>query len=132
MILAKDIMKTNIISITSHASIFQAAKIMRNNNIGFLPIIDNNKLNGVITDRDIVTRALANGNLFSKECACIYIVFAVHSDMNGVIKVRGDKLASAWVTGEKNVSSNITDVTANMKLSSNILHNNNLTNLSIR
>lgn len=46
--------KTNyIISIDYKKTIKEAATIMKNNDIGFLPIIKNNKIIGVITDRDI-------------------------------------------------------------------------------
>ncbi len=82
MIKAKDIMTTNIIYASSNYSIFKGAKIMKENNVGFLPIIDGDYLYGVITDRDIVTRAIANNSLFTtlKDCATTSPIFMVKED----------------------------------------------------
>lgn len=57
----KDIMSTDIISVTSDTSVGDCARLMRDNHIGFLPVIDNDQLTGVITDRDIVKRVIAEG-----------------------------------------------------------------------
>jgi len=42
-------------------SLQSAAKKMRDRNIGFLPVCDGDELMGVISDRDITIRALADG-----------------------------------------------------------------------
>ena len=49
-----DVMKKDIITITKEATILEAIKIMKDKNIGFLIIKENNEAIGVITDRDIV------------------------------------------------------------------------------
>ena len=63
----KDLMTTNIIKVYENETIINCAKLMANNNIGFLPILNKaNDVIGVITDRDIVTRAVAsNINIYS-------------------------------------------------------------------
>ena len=38
-----------------------AAKKMRDRNIGFLPVCDEDRLIGVLSDRDLIVRALADG-----------------------------------------------------------------------
>jgi CBS domain-containing protein len=38
-----------------------AAKKMRDRNIGFLPVCDDDRLIGVLSDRDLIVRALADG-----------------------------------------------------------------------
>ena len=38
-----------------------AAKKMRDRNIGFLPVCDSDRLIGVLSDRDVIVRALADG-----------------------------------------------------------------------
>lgn len=43
------------------ATIQQAAQKMQELNCGFIPVGENEKLTGVITDRDIATRAVAQG-----------------------------------------------------------------------
>jgi CBS domain-containing protein len=46
-------------SIGSSASVVEAARLMREQHIGSLPITDEEKLVGMITDRDITTRVVA-------------------------------------------------------------------------
>jgi len=57
----KEIMTKDCNFIDSNATLQQAAKIMKDKDIGFLPVGDNDKIIGIITDRDIVVRTLANG-----------------------------------------------------------------------
>ncbi|EKE09165.1 MAG: CBS protein [uncultured bacterium] len=57
----KEIMSKNVKLIHPHAHIAEAAKLMREKDIGMIPVGENDRLEGVITDRDIVIRALANG-----------------------------------------------------------------------
>jgi len=42
-------------------SLQTAARKMRDHDIGFLPVFEGDQLVGVLTDRDLVVRALANG-----------------------------------------------------------------------
>ncbi len=44
------------------------AKLMRDHNVGAIPVGENDRLVGMITDRDIVCRGLADG--LDLECAC--------------------------------------------------------------
>jgi CBS domain-containing protein len=54
-----EIMSSRVDSVTPNERLVKAAKHMRDDNIGSLPVIDNGKLIGMITDRDIVLRAVA-------------------------------------------------------------------------
>lgn len=59
---ARDIMSSGVQCVGAHQSLFDAAKMMRDLNVGCLPICgDNNKLTGLITDRDIVVNCCAEG-----------------------------------------------------------------------
>ena len=58
----KDVMTKDIISCDINTSLKEASLMMLNYDIGFLPIKKNKKVVGVLTDRDIVTNGLANGN----------------------------------------------------------------------
>ena len=49
----KYIMSTPIFSITSGKSVFQAAEYMRRHQVGGLPVIENEKLVGIITSKDV-------------------------------------------------------------------------------
>ncbi|WP_030059474.1 CBS domain-containing protein [Streptomyces novaecaesareae] len=62
MTTARDIMHTGAQCIGAHQTLAEAAKMMRDKNVGALPICgDDQKLKGIITDRDIVLRCVAEG-----------------------------------------------------------------------
>ena len=50
----KEIMISEVISITSEADIKEAGRIMLEKKIGCLPVVDNDKLIGLITETDIL------------------------------------------------------------------------------
>ena len=56
-----EIMTPNFEMIDSTSTLIDAARKMKAFNVGFLPVQEGNNLTGVITDRDIVVRALAEG-----------------------------------------------------------------------
>ncbi|WP_455362212.1 CBS domain-containing protein [Streptomyces sp. SYSU K21746] len=59
---ARDIMTAGVQCVGAHQSLFDAAKMMRDLNVGGLPICgDDNKIKGMITDRDIVVKCCAEG-----------------------------------------------------------------------
>lgn len=58
----KEIMNKNIIVSNKDEKVWEVAQKMKDYNIGFLPIINNSTVIGVITDRDIVTGAITNKN----------------------------------------------------------------------
>ena len=55
----RDAMTENPRAIAASASVVEAARLMREEHIGSLPITDDEKLVGMITDRDITTRVVA-------------------------------------------------------------------------
>jgi CBS domain-containing protein len=57
----KDGMTANPRSIAPSTSIQEAAKLMRDDDVGSLPVVEGDKLVGILTDRDIVIRAGAEG-----------------------------------------------------------------------
>lgn len=56
----KDIMCKDIIVMDIESSLYEISKTMKEYDIGFMPISKENKIIGVLTDRDIVTRIIAN------------------------------------------------------------------------
>ncbi len=66
----KDIMSKNLITVESSEPLSRAAELMRQYNIGILPVMENGSLAGVITDRDIVTRAVAQKKELSSATVC--------------------------------------------------------------
>ena len=57
----KDIMTTMVLIIPKETSVEDAARMMRDNRIGLLPIGEKENVIGVITDRDIAVRVTAEG-----------------------------------------------------------------------
>ncbi|MCE5186058.1 MAG: CBS domain-containing protein [Planctomycetaceae bacterium] len=57
----REIMSTHVQQIRSDASVSEAADTMRNFDVGILPVLEGNKVVGILTDRDIVIRAVAAG-----------------------------------------------------------------------
>jgi CBS domain-containing protein len=55
----RDVMTPNPSAISRSASILDAAQLMRGNNIGDVIVLEDDRLFGILTDRDIVVRGLA-------------------------------------------------------------------------
>jgi CBS domain-containing protein len=56
-----DCMTRDVKVIAPDTTIREAARIMARNDLGALPVGDNDRLVGMVTDRDIVVRALSDG-----------------------------------------------------------------------
>lgn len=59
--LVRDVMNTEIQVVTPDTPVVEVAKKMREGDFGALPVCDGNKIRGMVTDRDIVVRAVASG-----------------------------------------------------------------------
>ena len=57
----RDVMTPNPRCVSPDDSIQSAAQIMRDEDTGAVPVCDNGRAVGIITDRDIVVRAIAEG-----------------------------------------------------------------------
>lgn len=57
----RDVMSANPCVISPTTSVLEAARIMRGNDIGDVIVLEDERLFGIVTDRDIVVRALAEG-----------------------------------------------------------------------
>ena len=57
----KEVMTDHATSVESSAALADAAMIMRDRNIGLLPVMEGGRLTGMVTDRDIVVRGIAEG-----------------------------------------------------------------------
>ncbi|MBI4473293.1 MAG: CBS domain-containing protein [Acidobacteria bacterium] len=56
-----EIMTKKVECIAPNTTISKAAELMRDHDIGFLPVCDNDRLAGTVTDRDITIRSVAQG-----------------------------------------------------------------------
>lgn len=59
--LVSDVMTTDPVTLPSGASALEAARLMRDREIGDVLVVDDGLLAGIVTDRDIVTRLIASG-----------------------------------------------------------------------
>ena len=57
----RDVMTQNPTSCNPSASVVDAAKVMASEDVGSVPVVKDGRLVGVVTDRDIVVRVLAEG-----------------------------------------------------------------------
>ncbi|MEM4295486.1 MAG: CBS domain-containing protein [Candidatus Anstonellales archaeon] len=55
----KDVMKTNVVVINADAPVKEAAKLMARHNIGSVVVIEKNEVKGILTERDIVRKMVA-------------------------------------------------------------------------
>jgi CBS domain-containing protein len=57
----RNVMTQNPTSCNPSASVVDAAKVMASEDVGSVPVVKDGRLAGVVTDRDIVVRVLAEG-----------------------------------------------------------------------
>ena len=57
----KDVMTSDPCTIDAGKSVAYAAKMMRDEDVGVAPIVESDKLMGMLTDRDIAIRVVAEG-----------------------------------------------------------------------
>lgn len=80
-----EVMTRGIETVSPAATLESAGKKMLNRNVGFLPVVDSEKVVGIITDRDIVLRAVAFGlrpHMTTVAQAMTAKVFSVHDDQS--------------------------------------------------
>src|SRR4051794_21457538 len=61
MATVRDAMTEGPRTLTPHSTIVEAAQAMRDEDAGIMPVVEGDQLEGVITDRDIAIRVVAEG-----------------------------------------------------------------------
>lgn len=64
----KEIMTKSIATVNKEDNVQHAAQLMKNFNVGSIPVCDGEKVIGIITDRDITLRSFSNGTNVAKQC----------------------------------------------------------------
>ncbi len=81
--LIQDVMVEDVVTIEATASLADAAGVMRDANVGMLPVMDGDSLLGVVTDRDLVIRGMAQdikpSSVLVSECMSANVI-AVRPD----------------------------------------------------
>jgi len=57
----KEIMSKDVACLTPEDTIEKAAQLMKQYNVGSIPVCNNKMINGIVTDRDIALRSVASG-----------------------------------------------------------------------
>lgn len=90
-----EIMTSNVQTATREMSLQQVAAIMRDGDMGSVPVVEDGKLVGIVTDRDIVVRSIAAGKDATSPVgeAMTTEIFAVRPDDFAfeAIRLMGDK-----------------------------------------
>ena len=72
MTAVRDIMTPGVETVTSAQTLQSAARLMEGGDFGSVPVVDDGRLVGILTDRDIVARAVAQGlDTASMEVRCV-------------------------------------------------------------
>lgn len=91
----RDIMTTNVRTATREQSLKEVASMMRDGDMGSVPVVEDGKLVGIVTDRDIVVRSIADGKDASTSVseAMTTDIFSVKPDDFAfeAIRLMGDK-----------------------------------------
>ena len=91
----REIMTSDVRTATRDMSLQDAARLMRDGDMGSVPVVEDGKLVGIVTDRDIVVRSIAEGRDSSSPVgvAMTTEIFSVKPDdfVFEAIRLMGDK-----------------------------------------
>jgi CBS domain-containing protein len=129
----KDIMTRDIEVISADTTIFDAAQKMKTYDIGILPVVDADQLIGMVTDRDIVVRVVAEGqhpqNTKVRDAMTLNIVYSFEDqDVEDAVKIMEDNQVRRIMVLNRNKqpvgivsSGDIAVLTENERLSGELL-----------
>jgi len=63
----RDIMSKDLVTVTPDTSVQEVARLMKEHDIGNVLVTEGDRLTGIVTDRDIVVRCLAEGGDFKSD-----------------------------------------------------------------
>ncbi len=91
----REIMTSSVQTATRNTTLQDAAVLMRDGDMGAIPVVEDGKLVGIVTDRDIVVRSVADGQAASSSVgeAMTSEIFSVRPDdfVFEAIRLMGDK-----------------------------------------
>ena len=91
----RDIMSREIASINSNDSIEKAAQLMKQHNIGSIPVCNQNSIVGIVTDRDIALRSVASGQTNQQSVSEIMtanpVIGTPDMDVHEAVRIMSDK-----------------------------------------
>ena len=87
----KDVMIKDVITVSAYASLEDATYLMYKNKVGILPVVDNDQLYGVITDRDIFAAFLQVSGYGEEGVRARFIVENKAGELGKIIRLVSDK-----------------------------------------
>ncbi|MDQ3573405.1 MAG: CBS domain-containing protein [Actinomycetota bacterium] len=89
-------MTTDPITTGKHSSVLEAAQLMRDGNVGSVIVTDDEAICGILTDRDIVVRAVAEGHdpeevKVADICSPQLTVVSPNDSVEDAVQVMGDQ-----------------------------------------
>lgn len=92
----REVMTTQVTTVRPDSPLTEIARIMREEDIGAVPVTDNEQLLGMVTDRDIVVRAIVEGHDGLDRTAADVMTYEVHccgsdDDVDEVLRDMGDQ-----------------------------------------
>jgi len=92
----KEVMTPDPVTVEANAPIAEAAKAMRESDIGTVIVLDRGKVSGLVTDRDIVVRGIAEGadprsTPVRKVCSSNPLTLSPSDDVDKAVKVMREK-----------------------------------------
>ena len=87
----KDVMIKDVITVSAYASLEDATYLMYKNKVGILPVVDNEQLYGVITDRDIFAAFLQASGYGEEGVRARFIVDNKAGELEKIIRLVSDK-----------------------------------------
>ena len=91
----REIMTSNVTTVSRTMNLQETARLMREGDMGAMPVVEGEKLVGIVTDRDIVVRAIAEGKNADTNVGDVMTkeVFSVKPDdfVFEAIRLMGDK-----------------------------------------
>lgn len=92
----RDVMHTNPVSLDADQPVMEAARRMRDDNIGDVLVMERGTLKGILTDRDVVVRCLAEGldpmrTTIGEICSCDLTTLKPNDAIDEAVKLMRDK-----------------------------------------
>jgi CBS domain-containing protein len=70
----RDVMTRDVLTVGPDWPIADVARLMRDQNVGAVPVADDDELVGIVTDRDLVVRALAEGTAAANDLRARHVM----------------------------------------------------------
>jgi hypothetical protein len=87
------LMSSHEVTIACNETLLHAAQLMKQHDVGFLPVMDGEQIIGVITDRDLVIRAIAEQKDMLEEVQKVCTEKIVHIEPEAMLDEAAEKMS---------------------------------------